>query len=133
MFVAGTKKHHIFDTNGKLLEKKEIRREQLGFQVYDRETNIEKDFGGNEYTIENGRWFPKVIKQSPDGSRSVVVTDPFYMCIVNGPRPAWCLAVAGLFMAAPLGIIVKVKTRKSPKDSETKGVEPDQIDSSSPG
>jgi hypothetical protein len=112
MLAAPTKRHDIFGQTGKLINSELVTSVEDRIEIYEREMSQNDDYMGNSYSIENGMWFPKIIRTDSVGNQSIVVTDPFYFRLLSRPYPALLLTAVGLFIATTLGIIVKIKIRK---------------------
>jgi hypothetical protein len=79
-----------------------------------RARNRTRDSLGNIYTLE-GALSPKVIKQTPSGRKSDIVTTPIWLWIFQAPLPAWAFLLIGFLPAALLRAISKWRLRRRHK------------------
>jgi hypothetical protein len=79
-----------------------------------RARNKTRDSFGNIYTLE-GALFLKVIKQTPTGRKSPIVTTPIWLWIFQAPLPAWAFLFMGFLPAALLRAISKRRLRRKHK------------------
>ncbi len=85
-----------YDANGQLLETKE----NVGRDLYDEWSQVDEckyqDREGNLYEYQNILTFPRVIKTSPTGHKSVIVSTSIRQWLFTGPFPAWLFGATGI-------------------------------------
>ena len=102
--------HQGFDLNGQLLERERISsREEYESLSQSLDGLRTQDVFGNTYLIQSPKWFPRVIKISPGGHKSVLIKDPFHLWLLRSPQPVLLLGLVGLIMSLILGSIVRKK------------------------
>jgi hypothetical protein len=94
--------HYIFSTKGELFSVKEMSPKEETKVFGDTYYSLPQDSDGNVYKIRNGILLPRVIKITPKGAESVVVSDPFHLWFIKGPFPAFIWIVIALVSNALL-------------------------------
>jgi hypothetical protein len=98
----------VFSSNGELLEK-----DSQTFS-YTKIPNVfeGKDDNGNIYTVRHRFLLPRVVKISPSGQRTTLVSDPFYLRLIAFPFPS------GAGLAGILIVCCVYEFRKKKKESD---------------
>lgn len=105
-----TSTHKIFDLNGQIVKSTKIRSDQEYMALHQKAGGLkEQDAYGNSYSILSPKWFPKVVKLTPEGEQFVLIQDPLYLWLVKMPQPLWLIIALGGTMALILGKIIKKK------------------------
>ena len=94
--AARTQKHLVYATDGTLLSEEDLHELPQDFQS---KTDL-TDAVGNRYVIRSPHLFPRVIRIDRDGRPHRVVGTRWYLWLVQGPIPAWPIAVVGMLLLA---------------------------------
>lgn len=108
--TATSNNHYVFDFDGRLLRRARVRCFAEYEHLHDTAGGLEeRDAGGNSYFIQSPIWCPKVLKVHPNGQRSVLIKDPYYLWVARAPVPAFPLFGAGVLMCGLLSSFTKKK------------------------
>lgn len=103
-------RYHVFDLNGKLIRRTKIGSHDEYEKLLKKAAGLEiQDAFGNTYAIQSAERFPKVVKISPNGEQSVLINNPWYLCLLQNAQPVFSLGIAGLLMTIILVGIIKLK------------------------
>ena len=109
--ITSRDKNFLFDINGKLLGSP-VGPEDY-FEEFGKSSHYQtEDALGNKYKIRNPFLFPKIVKISPTGEESTVLSDPFYIWMMKAPLPAAVFMMCTLLIACALDQNNKKKRSK---------------------
>ena len=97
--TARGNKYFIFSKEGKLLHK-EI---PWSGEISSLGSFFKNDYTGNDgntYTIRHHWYLPIVVKTNAKGKDSVIVSDPFFLWLLNGPFPVFFWIVLAVILRA---------------------------------
>lgn len=103
------KVYTVFDSNGKLLEK----RNETFSSVKKVDVLGAKDDDGNVYRIKDYWLFPKIIKITPSGEETIVISDPFYLWFIKGPLPTGGFILCALIIGGIMELRKWIKKKKA--------------------
>lgn len=106
--VSGMSKDHkrsvhrvrIYDQQGKLVGTE--RYETDGTRYWHDMANSAIDSAGNIYTFK-GFLFPRVVKQTPSGPKSIIIGTPIWLWFIQEPFPAFAFFFISMFVLIFLG------------------------------
>jgi len=101
--VSGMSKDHkrsvhrvrIYDQQGKLIGTE--RYETDGTRYWHDMADSAIDAGGNIYTFK-GFLFPRVVKRTPSGQKSIIIGTPIWLWLIQAPFPAFALFFVSMFV-----------------------------------
>ena len=103
-------RHDVFDSNGQLVESIKTKPYDEDKHLFEKAGGLKKqDAFGNTYVIQNRWWCPKVVKISPSGLETPLITNPYYVWLMQPPLVPWLTFSMGVIMTAILVMIIRKK------------------------
>jgi hypothetical protein len=85
----------IYDGKGNLIRIEKSESDDRDYTHHVRNSVI--DSSGNRYTFK-GFLFPRIVKQSPSGQKSIIIGTPIWIWFLQGPFPAFAFFFISLFV-----------------------------------
>lgn len=85
----------IYDGQGSLLHTEKRESDERDYSHHMRDSAI--DTSGNRYTFK-GSLFPRIVKQSKSGQKSIIIGTPIWLWFLQGPYPAFAFFFISMFV-----------------------------------
>lgn len=85
----------VYNGEGNLISTERSEREGTDYSHYMK--NYAYDSSGNRYTFK-GFLFPRIVKQTPSGQKSIIISTPIWLWFIQGPFPAFAFFFVSMFV-----------------------------------